>query len=179
MLFNIQCSVLRRIGHSSDANRHIRGNVTGCGRLVALPQRQFAGGEMLERNESTFKIIIVIIIVAIAISFVALAQAQEVSASLNETEPAKVRIVSTEFKYAPAEVVVSSGRAVTLVLDNSGAETEHGLFLPVLGFRLEAKAGQIARKSTVFVKTGAYKFICDLPGHFEAGMTGTLIVVDR
>jgi plastocyanin len=179
MLFNIQCSVLRRIGHSSDANRHIRGNVTGCGRLVALPQRQFAGGEMLERNESTFKIIIVIIIVAIAISFVALAQAQEVSASLNETEPAKVRIVSTEFKYAPAEVVVSSGRAVTLVLDNSGAETEHGLFLPAFGFRLQVNAGEIARKNILFEKPGEYEFICDLPGHSDAGMRGAVIVVDH
>jgi hypothetical protein len=111
--------------------------------------------EMGERNVSLplapFNIVIVIIIVAIAISFAARAQAQEISASLNETKPAEVRIVSTEFKYAPAKVRVTAGRAVTLVLDNSGAETEHGLFLPALGFRLEAKAGQIVRKSTVFV----------------------------
>jgi uncharacterized cupredoxin-like copper-binding protein len=136
--------------------------------------------EMGERNVSLplapFNIVIVIIIVAIAISFAARAQAQEISASLNETKPAEVRIVSTEFKYAPAKVRVTAGRAVTLVLDNSGAETEHGLFLPALGFRLEAKAGQIVRKSTVFVTPGEYEFICDLPGHQEAGMNGTLIV---
>ena len=136
--------------------------------------------EMGERNVSLplapFNIVIVIIIVAIAISFAARAQAQEISASLNETKPAEVRIVSTEFKYAPAKVRVTAGRAVTLVLDNSGAETEHGLFLPALGFRLEAKAGQIVRKSTVFVIPGEYEFICDLPGHQEAGMNGTLIV---
>jgi heme/copper-type cytochrome/quinol oxidase subunit 2 len=123
--------------------------------------------EMGERNVSLplapFNIVIVIIIVAIAISFAARAQAQEISASLNETKPAEVRIVSTEFKYAPAKVRVTAGRAVTLVLDNSGAETEHGLFLPALGFRLEAKAGQIVRKSTVFVTPGEYEFICDLP----------------
>ncbi len=134
---------------------------------------------MVDRNESLRLARFIIMIVAIAISSTALAQAQEISASLNDTKPAEVRIVATEFKYAPAKVRVAAGRAVTLVLDNSGAETEHGLFLPALGFRLQAKAGEIARKSTVFVKPGEYKFICDLPGHHEAGMNGTLIVVDR
>ncbi len=82
-------------------------------------------------------------------------------------------------RYAPARLRVTAGRAFTLVLDNSGAETEHGLFVPAVGFRVQAKAGEIARKNTVFERPGEYEFTCDLPGHFEAGMTGTLIVVDR
>ena len=95
---------------------------------------------------------------------------------LNETKPAEVRIVFTEFGYAPAKVMVIAGRAVTLILDNSGAETEHDLFVPALGFRLHAKAGGTARKSTVFEKPGQYEYSCDLPGHRDAGMMGTLIV---
>jgi uncharacterized cupredoxin-like copper-binding protein len=134
---------------------------------------------MVERNEPLRRAPFNIIIVAIAISFATLAQAQEISASLNDTKPAEVRIVSTAFKYAPAKVRVAAGRAVTLVLDNSGAETEHGLFLPALGFRLQVKAGEIARENIVFEKPGEYEFTCDLPGHREAGMKGTLIVVDR
>ncbi len=134
---------------------------------------------MVDRNESLRLARFIIMIVAIAISSTALAQAQEISASLNDTKPAEVRIVATEFKYAPAKVRVAAGQAVTLVLDNSGAETEHGLFVPALGFRLQVKAGETARKNTVFEKPGEYEFICDLPGHHEAGMTGTLIAVDR
>jgi plastocyanin len=116
----------------------------------------------------------------VAIPSVTRAQAQ-VSAlePSNETKPAEVRIVSTEFRYAPAEVVVPSGRAVTLVLDNRGAETEHGLFVQALGFRLQAKAGETARKNILVEKPGKYDFTCDLPGHRDAGMMGTLIVVDR
>ncbi len=113
---------------------------------------------------------------AVAMPAVTRAQAREISASLNDTKPAEVRIVATEFRYAPATVRVAAGRAVTLVLDNSGAETEHGLFMPVFGFRLQARAGEIARKNIVFEKPGKYEFICDLPGHRDAGMTGTLIV---
>ena len=105
--------------------------------------------------------------------------AQEITAPVasNEAKSLEVIITSTEFKYVPAKVQVPSGRAVTLVLDNSGAETEHGIILPAFNFRLEVKAGEIARKSIVFDNPGEYEFSCDLPGHREAGMKGTLIVV--
>jgi len=142
-------------------------------------------GEMVDRDEpsrhSPFNIIIAICIPAIALSSVTGAQAQEVATGepSSAAKPAEVRIVSTEFRFSPATVLVDAGRAITLVLDNSGAETEHGLFLPGFGFRLQAKAGEIARKSSVFEKPGEYEFICDLPGHYDAGMKGTLIVVHR
>ena len=115
---------------------------------------------------------------AIAMLSAAGAQAEEIAAPgpLNETKPAEVRIVSTEFGYAPAKVIVIAGRAVTLVLDNSGAETEHDLVVSAYGFRVQARAGETARKSTVFEKPGEYEYSCDLPGHRDAGMKGTLIV---
>ena len=115
---------------------------------------------------------------AIAMLSAAGAQAEEIAAPgpLNETKPAEVRIVSTEFGYAPAKVIVIAGRAVTLVLDNSGAETEHDLVVSAYGFRMQARAGETARKSTVFEKPGEYEYSCDLPGHRDAGMKGTLIV---
>src|SRR5580704_15888066 len=75
-----------------------------------------------------------------------------------------------------AIVMVIAGRAVTLVLDNSGAETEHDLVVSAYGFRVQARAGETARKSTVFEKPGEYEYSCDLPGHRDAGMKGTLIV---
>jgi uncharacterized cupredoxin-like copper-binding protein len=131
-------------------------------------------------RRSPYYLMMAFSLAAVAMPSVTRAQAQVAALeSSNETTPAEVRIVSTEFKYAPAKVRVTAGRAVMLVLDNSGAETEHGLFVPALGFRLQAKGGEIARKSFVFKKPGEYEFICDLPGHRDAGMAGTLIVVDR
>src|SRR5580704_14221490 len=88
----------------------------------------------------------------------------------------EVWIASTEFKFVPATVRVSGGHSVTLVLDNSQAETEHGINLPAFGFYLIARAGQVTRKTFIFDKPGVYEFMCDLPGHQEAGMKGKLIV---
>jgi uncharacterized cupredoxin-like copper-binding protein len=93
--------------------------------------------------------------------------------------PGEITIIATEFNYAPAKVSVVAGRPITLVLDNSRAETEHGIVIPAFGFRLEAQAGETARATAVFDKPGEYEFTCDLPGHREAGMSGKLIVGGR
>ncbi|MDQ6870085.1 MAG: hypothetical protein M3178_17710, partial [Pseudomonadota bacterium] len=51
------------------------------------------------------------ILAAVAMPSVTLSQAQVAALGpSNGTKAAEVRIVSTEFKYAPAEVVVPSGR---------------------------------------------------------------------
>jgi plastocyanin len=105
---------------------------------------------------------------------------QESPASLptNEMRPIEVKIISTEFKFMPAKIRIAAGRAVALVLDNSGGETEHEVSFPAFGFRLQAKAGEITRRTTVFNEPGEYDFACNLPGHREAGMGGTLVVTD-
>jgi plastocyanin len=104
------------------------------------------------------------------------AQADPTSPPSGAPQNVEIKIVSTEFKYSPAKVWVAAGREVTLVLDNSGAETEHGIIIPAFGFRLTAAAGETVRKTAVFDRPGEYEFSCDLPGHRESGMKGTLIV---
>ena len=88
----------------------------------------------------------------------------------------EVWVASTEFKFVPATVRVIAGRSVTLVLDNSQGETEHEINVPAFGFYLIARGGQVTRKSFIFDEPGQYEFICELPGHQEAGMKGKLIV---
>jgi uncharacterized cupredoxin-like copper-binding protein len=61
---------------------------------------------------------------------------------------------------------------------NSRGETEHEVSFPGFGFRLQAKAGDIARRTTAFDEPGEYDFACNLPGHRDAGMKGTLVVSD-
>jgi len=136
------------------------------------------GTESGAGRPSSFVFFLSFVLATFGVMSAARAQAPAITAPVasNEAKPLEVIIVSTEFKYVPAKVQVPAGRAVTLVLDNSGAETEHGIILPAFNFRFEVKAGEIARKSVIFDKPGEYEFSCDLPGHREAGMKGTLIV---
>jgi uncharacterized cupredoxin-like copper-binding protein len=92
------------------------------------------------------------------------------------SDAGEVWIASTEFKFVPATVRVIEGSSVTLVLDNSQGETEHEVNVPAFGFYLIARGRQVTRKTLIFDKPGEYEFMCDLPGHQEAGMKGKLIV---
>lgn len=65
---------------------------------------------------------------AIMLLSAALAQAEEIEVPLSGARLAEITIASTEFNYAPETVRVPAGRGVTVILDNSGAETEHGSF---------------------------------------------------
>ena len=117
------------------------------------------------------------IFAAASLMLIGAARAQTAAApAANAAAPGEITIIATEFKYTPAKIWIVAGRPVTLVLDNSGAETEHGIIVSAFGFRLEAKPGEVTRATAVFDKPGEYEFSCDLPGHREAGMTGKLIV---
>lgn len=88
----------------------------------------------------------------------------------------ELRIVSSEFNYAPDTLQAVSGVPIQFTLDNRQAATEHALVIPALNVRMEAKAGQVISKTLVFDNPGQYEFHCDLPGHTEAGMKGRLVI---
>ncbi len=88
----------------------------------------------------------------------------------------EVKIISTEFKFSSPSQRIIAGQPITLILDNAQAESEHAIFFPGLGVRLFAQAGEIVRKTIVFEKPGQFTFVCDLPGHREAGMISKLTV---
>jgi uncharacterized cupredoxin-like copper-binding protein len=131
---------------------------------------------MANRSKSWRNIPIHFVVAVLAVMAAARAQADITLARLSDPQPVEIKIVSTEFKFMPAKIRVQLGHAVTLVLDNSGAETEHGIVVPAFGLRMEVKAGEIVRRTIVFDTPGEFDFGCDLPGHSEAGMRGKLVV---
>jgi plastocyanin len=145
-------------------------------RSNAFLKKNAWAGIMADKSRAGRHMPFYLVTAALAVVAAAVAQADATSASRGETEPVEVRIVSTEFKFVPATIRVSIGRAVALVLDNTGAETEHGIVVPGFRFRLQAEAGKVVQRTFVFDKAGEFDLLCDLPGHSEAGMRGKLIV---
>jgi nitrite reductase (NO-forming) len=91
--------------------------------------------------------------------------------------PASVSITASEFKFSPTSIQVAVGQKVTLTLQNSGA-VEHDVTIPSAGFSLLARAGQTATGDFTFDKPGVFDFFCSIPGHKDAGMKGSVTVVD-
>lgn len=97
----------------------------------------------------------------------------------------------SDFKIEPARVTIPAGKEITVQLSNSGAG-EHTLAImakPVedsfddadwanVYFETTLQSGaQNTVSFTAPAAAGEYQVVCTTPGHIEAGMVSTLIVV--
>lgn len=85
----------------------------------------------------------------------------------------EITLRTTEWDFQPATLRLTKGEPVTIVLDNDGA-IEHEVELP--GLHLHAQAGETVKGSFVPDEIGTFDFACEIPGHREAGMVGSLVV---
>jgi glucose/arabinose dehydrogenase/plastocyanin len=86
-----------------------------------------------------------------------------------------VTIVSgrpSELRFDPAEVTIPADTEVTLSLPNEGA-LPHNFSIDELGVSETMQAGE-TKEATITAPAGTYEFYCNIPGHREAGMVGTL-----
>jgi nitrite reductase (NO-forming) len=88
-----------------------------------------------------------------------------------------VTITATEFKFSPTSLQVPLGQKVTFTLNNTG-QVEHDFTIQTAGFSLTAKPGQTATADATFDKAGTFDFFCSIAGHKDAGMKGSMMVVD-
>ncbi len=87
----------------------------------------------------------------------------------------EITIVATEFSYTPASVTVKLGEPINIVLVNEG-KIEHDLEIAAFAFHLHAQPGETVVGGLVPDQEGVFKLDCTVPGHAEAGMTGTMVV---
>jgi plastocyanin len=103
---------------------------------------------------------------------IALEKAKEKSAG-----PVDVVIHAFDIGFKQKQVSTHSGKN-TIEEVNDGA-TRHTLVLDgVPGFFLEVPTGGAKAAKTVDLKPGNYTYFCDVPGHRQAGMEGTLTVTE-
>jgi uncharacterized cupredoxin-like copper-binding protein len=96
-----------------------------------------------------------------------------------------------DFQFEPSRITVPGGKEITLHLSNTGA-MEHNLTLMVkpaeapfdgpdtanIYFQKSLKSGESATVTfTAPAAPGEYQLVCSVPGHIEAGMVGTMVVV--
>ncbi len=132
------------------------------------------------------------VLVALAVSFVALFLAMN---NDNTAAPApsgpqtSVTFDASEFAFDPADATIAADADVSVTLDNVGSvehnwtvlqagttiddETQYDPSLDVTSLTAQAGASD---SGTVNLAPGTYQFICTVPGHFSAGMHGTLEV---
>ncbi|HET6317752.1 MAG TPA: copper-containing nitrite reductase, partial [Chloroflexota bacterium] len=125
-------------------------------------------------------IVIVVALAPLAVSYVSSTQRSSTQTPAVAAQPAlptSITVNASEFKFVPNSIQVPMGQKVTFTLDNTGV-VEHDMTIQAAGFTLLARAGQTATGEFTFDKAGVFDFICSVAGHKDAGMKGTLTVVD-
>ncbi len=82
----------------------------------------------------------------------------------------------SEFRFSPDTYEVPAGATVGVIFTNEG-RADHEFAIEAAGFHVHADPGETVRASFVAPdEPGEYTVGCYLPGHFEEGMKGTLVV---
>lgn len=85
----------------------------------------------------------------------------------------EVTITGHDIYFDPSEVHIKAG-PVTFTLPNEGA-AEHDFSIDELDINVNMPAGT-TQTLEVDIPAGTYQFYCNIPGHKDAGMVGTLVV---
>jgi uncharacterized cupredoxin-like copper-binding protein len=89
-------------------------------------------------------------------------------------------VTATEFKFEPNTFNAKAGDPLTFKVTNKGTVDHNFVILNADGSqelaKTEIKVGQTATLNYTPPAAGTYQIDCNLPGHKEAGMIGTLTV---
>ena len=124
----------------------------------------------------TFVLLLALILVVLVLIYI-----QNIpSHVMTDNNIQEVSVDLKEFKVSPSEIQIKPGK-VKFEVKNSGSVTheflvyELGKTDPIVSLKNIAN-GQSRESGIVELKEGTYEIGCYLPGHFEAGMKGKLVV---
>lgn len=82
-------------------------------------------------------------------------------------------VESQDIFFTPTEIEIPSDTEVTILLPNLGA-APHNFSIDALDISVDIAPGE-TKEVTITAPEGEYEYYCNVPGHKEAGMVGTLI----
>jgi uncharacterized cupredoxin-like copper-binding protein/mono/diheme cytochrome c family protein len=82
-------------------------------------------------------------------------------------------VESHDIAFVPTEIEVPSDTEVTILLPNLGA-SPHNFSIDELDISVDIAPGE-TKEVKITAPEGEYEYYCNVPGHKEAGMVGTLI----
>lgn len=92
-----------------------------------------------------------------------------------------VEIILEDLRFSPSQLEAKVGVPLTVRLTNRGLE-RHDLNFPALhmpgleGVESILEPGETRTITLRFESSGSHTFVCSLPGHAAAGMTGAVFV---
>ncbi|MFN8592083.1 MAG: cupredoxin domain-containing protein [Thermomicrobiales bacterium] len=91
-----------------------------------------------------------------------------------EAAGASAEVVSVDIAFEPKALTIPANTDVKVSLPNQGAAA-HNFSIDELGISVDLAPGA-TEEVTINAPAGTYQYYCNVPGHKEAGMVGTLTV---
>jgi plastocyanin/mono/diheme cytochrome c family protein len=86
----------------------------------------------------------------------------------------EITVASHDIYFDPKEVAIPADTDVTFLLPNQGA-APHNFAIDALGISVDQAPGVLDYQTVINAPAGEYEYYCNVPGHKEAGMVGTLV----
>ena len=90
-------------------------------------------------------------------------------------EPLNMTLAATDIAYDTDNISAVVGQAVNIEFVNNGA-LEHNFIIDEFGIDNLLQSGESSTISFTPDQTGTYEYYCNVAGHLEAGMKGTVTV---
>ncbi len=116
-----------------------------------------------------------IVVVALVVAVIGLLIVSCGSGGGSSTTGVSVSVKAQDIKFDVKEIKAKVNQPVVVSYLNEGT-LEHNFVIKDFNVKESIPTG--GRKTITFTptKTGTFDFVCDVPGHTEAGMVGKLIV---
>lgn len=88
---------------------------------------------------------------------------------------AEQKVVAKDISFAPKDLTIAAGTDAVVDVSNEGA-LPHNFAIDELKIDQDLDPGVKDIKVTINAPAGSYEYYCNVPGHKEAGMVGTLTV---
>jgi uncharacterized cupredoxin-like copper-binding protein len=93
-----------------------------------------------------------------------------------DSQATHLAVVAEDVRFEPADLRVDAGRTVVLSFRNDDPVFHDWEVEGLANVDAGARPGQTQRIRFRIDEPGSYRIVCTVPGHAEAGMTGTLTV---
>ena len=100
-----------------------------------------------------------------------------ISACSSTPQPLELTVTATDIAYDTGNISAKVSQNININFMNDGA-LEHNFIIDEFGIDNLLKAGENIAISFTPEKPGSYEFYCNVAGHLEAGMKGTLTVAE-
>jgi uncharacterized cupredoxin-like copper-binding protein len=91
--------------------------------------------------------------------------------------PLTIRLEAEDIQWSQTGWQAKSGQPITVVIENIGS-LDHNFVIEELDIELNLSPGETKEISFIFDAAGVYQYLCTVPGHLDAGMIGTITIIE-